>query len=106
MSRWVWIGACLALSACGTVPGSGAESGRVPTPMTVEHLPPAGAVQRSSDAPSTRSIPSFRLPSMRRGWAPSDERPSWLPALPDEIERYPVPHEWHSDTLAFFQRAE
>ena len=92
MVRLLLIGALLGLGACGAVPSGG------------ELLEPP-VTARSGDG----WMPSFdpsRLPLPRRGRAPSDERPAWLPNVPRNMERYPVPDSWRRDGLAMLTPAE
>jgi hypothetical protein len=93
--RWLVTGALVVLAGCGATSRDAAME-----PLAAE----SAASGRSSDAPMPRpSGTELRAPSFRSGWSPSDERPSWLPDLPREIERYPVPREWADESLAALQ---
>ena len=93
--RWLVAGALLVLAGCGTTGRDAATE-----PFAAE----SASSGRSSDAPvPTPGGRELRAPSFRSGWAPSDDRPSWLPDLPREIERYPVPREWADESLAALQ---
>jgi hypothetical protein len=97
MWRRLLIGASLAVAACGTPPGPGLSTSPDGAPRTVQNLP-EGAGGRASDAAPLPFGGDARLPRLR-GAAPDDERPSWLPNLPRELERHPVPDRWPNDTL-------
>jgi hypothetical protein len=105
--RWLVIGSCLALTACGTPPRPAAQPGPLLHPSTPAHptaRSASGVPGRASDAPAATPLPGgFRWPSAPRGWSPADERPSWLPDLPANPERYPEPRDWYRDSIAALQ---
>lgn len=96
MPRWLLLGTCLALAACGATPATMQTA----PPLSAEQVPDA-LHDRSSDAPPAGPfLRGLRLPGPRRGWTPSDERPPWLPTVPGNLERHPVPEHWYRDNIA------
>lgn len=88
----------LLAAGCGATPGPAAVPPPGAPPHTASNLPDGGA-SSGYDVPF-RVLPPLRAPGSGRFRAPSDARPSWLPTLPETIERYPVPEEWSADRLA------
>ena len=95
MTRWLLLGTCLVPVACGT-PSLPAGS----VPLSAEQVPGIASGTSSDAPPATLLLRGLRAIAPRRGWVPNEERPDWLPTLPQPLERYPVPQHWHRDTLA------
>jgi hypothetical protein len=68
-------------------------------PLSVESGPGVSPGQ-ASDAPVSPFRRGFGLPSLRNSAPPGDERPSWLPEVPHNPERYPQPQQWYRDSIA------
>lgn len=96
MARWLLLGSALALAACAATPAPPDPD----WPLSAGQVPGIASDRASDAPPATPLLRGWRWPSPRRGWSPDEERPSWLPTLPQQLERYPVPQHWRRDSLA------
>ena len=97
----------LAMAACQAgPPGHSVAPPPPPARPTDPVLPVARANWNAGQDASPASEPGRVVPGPIRHHAPRqehtipDDRPSWLPGAPDDPERYTVPDEWYSDTIA------
>jgi hypothetical protein len=107
MPRLLMTVALLAVAACQASPPQPAVTPPAPAvrPTDVE-LPAGGAIwaadkDASPASERVRFVPSGSAVRASR-WqdAIPDDRPSWLPDAPEDPERYIVPDEWYSDSIA------
>jgi hypothetical protein len=75
--------------AGGAMPGGAMPGGAMP----------AGPRPPEAAGPGGLPLP-FGVPALRGRAGPSDQRPPWLPALPETIERFPAPQDLRRDSFA------
>ena len=97
----------LAMASCQAVPPGPSAVPPAPAARRTDLvLPVARANWNAVQEASPASEPGRVVPGPIRHHAPRqehtipDDRPSWLPGAPDDPERYTVPDEWYSDTIA------